>query len=467
MRYKNIVISLFFATCFISLSASAQFIPSERQYTVQYNPLLQKIKQLTDFNGQIILGMNTKILPLNGTSFGPNGQELIKHNGKIYVFLDQTGFIFQMLEPVGDSVVFKKIDNTININYNIDCANFIYKDQIYNYGGYGFWTKTPHFRKYNAVDMEWDIIPTNIEVFNADYEWFSPTEGRLYVPFQKFENKGLKDPIYYKGIFDYTSYYLDVKTTDWIKLGRLSKALVKLIGQKNYSTSYPYEFGRIYLINDEVYLFDYIHNKVYQSKKADLNQFFLRNSIELTVFYYKGQFFKYQYSTKDFKVWKLNMNDFRLLDFPIWGVDYQYLMYIVVIIIALVAILLLAWMIRRSFRKKIEKAQLKSLKSKSINQAFSEIELGLIQLLIKAAAANQHVEIGDINHVLGIKDKNIGLQKKVRSDVMNSINDKYMLITQDEINLIGSVRKEDDKRFFEYFITPSEIKTVQKLIEKN
>jgi hypothetical protein len=161
------------------------------------------------------------------------------------------------------------------------------------------------------------------------------------------------------------------------------------------------------------------------------------------------------------------MNDFQLLDFPIWGADYQYLIYIVVIIITITAILLFAWMIRRSFRKKVEKAQLKSLKSKSINQAFSEIELGLIQLLIKAAAANQHVEIGDINHVLGIKDKNIGLQKKVRSDVMNSINDKYMLITQSETNLIGSVRKEDDKRFFEYFITNSEVKTVQKMIEKN
>jgi hypothetical protein len=69
--------------------------------------------------------------------------------------------------------------------------------------------------------------------------------------------------------------------------------------------------------------------------------------------------------------------------------------------------------------------------------------------------------------VLGIKDKNVGLQKKVRSDVINAINDKYIFITQGEINLIGSVRKEDDKRFFEYFITPTEVKSIQKLIEKN
>ena len=175
-------------------TTKAQFIPCERSYTVFYNPLLQKINDFSDFNGNIILSRSSNILPLSGTSFAANGQELIKHNGKIYIFLAQTGFIFQMSEPQGDSVVFRKIDNTININYNINCTNFIYKDQIYNYGGYGFWNKTGHLRKFNMVDMEWDIQPTNIEVFTADYDWFSPSEGRLYVPFQKIENKALKDP---------------------------------------------------------------------------------------------------------------------------------------------------------------------------------------------------------------------------------------------------------------------------------
>jgi hypothetical protein len=75
------------------------------------------------------------------------------------------------------------------------------------------------------------------------------------------------------------------------------------------------------------------------------------------------------------------------------------------------------------------------------------------------------VEIHQMNHVLGIKDKNIGLQKKVRSDVINSINDKYQFITQGNILLISSVRKIDDKRFFEYFITESEINNIQKIIK--
>jgi len=88
-------------------------------------------------------------------------------------------------------------------------------------------------------------------------------------------------------------------------------------------------------------------------------------------------------------------------------------------------------------------------------------------MLLQASLANEKIEIHQINHVLGIKDKNIGLQKKVRSDVINGINDKYQIITNGANPLIVSIRKEDDKRFLEYFILPSEVRGIQKIINKS
>jgi hypothetical protein len=433
---------------------------------VFYNPLLQKIEGLKDFNGNVLLGKSSDILPLIGTSFAPNRQELIKHNGKMYIFLAQTGFIFQMSEPQGDSVMFSKIDNTININYNISCTNFIYKDQIYNYGGYGFWNKYSHVRKYNKTDKEWDIQPTNIEVFTADCDWFSPTEGRLYVPFQKMENKGVKDPKFKDDGFEYSSYYLDIKTFDWVKLGKLSNALIKLIDKKSIYGNIPHDKGRFFIINDEAYLFDYSRNQIYRSRKADLNQFFIRNINDVTIFFYKGTYYKYQPGLRNFVTWDIHSNDLLLLNFPIWGNDYMHLIFVLVICLAISVIVFFIWLFKKSIKMQIENAQLKVLKTKTMNQAFTETEISLIQLLINANSAKQNVEIAEINRVLGIKDKNVGLQKKVRSDVINAINDKYIFITQGENNLIGSVRKEDDKRFYEYFIIPTEVKTAQKLIEK-
>ena len=467
MRYINLkLISFLVFLLHISL-ARAQFVPCESSYTVFYNPFLQKLVEFKDFNGNIILSKSSDILPLTSTSFAPNQQQAIKHNGKIYIFLAQTGFIFQMSEPKGDSVTFSKIDHTININYNIGCTNFIYKDEIYNYGGYGFWNKFPHVRKFNRIDMEWDIQPTNIEVFSADYDWFSPSEGRLYVPFQKIENKGLKDPKFTNGVFEYTSYYLDLHTADWIKIGKVTPELIKLINEKTNYVSYPFENGRIFLINDEAYLFDYVNNKIYKSKKADLNQFFIRGALDMTVFFYKGKFYKYQAGLQTFKTWDLSMNDFELLNFSIWGNDYMTLIFILAICVVIILIVFFVRLFNQSIKKKIANAQLKVLKTKTMNQAFTETEISLIQLLLNANSTKQNVEISAINHVLGIKDKNVGLQKKVRSDVINAINDKYIFITQGEINLIGSVRKEDDKRFFEYFVAASEVKTIQKMIEKN
>jgi hypothetical protein len=467
MRYINFKLVVFLAFLLQINSSTAQFVPCERSYTVFYNPLLEKIKSLADFNGNIDLGKSSDILPLIGTSFGPNKQELIKHNGKIYLFLAQTGFIYQMSEPLGDSVVFSKIDNTININYNISCTNFIYKDQIYNYGGYGFWNKYGHVRKYNETDKEWDIQPTNIEVFSADdYDWFSSREGRLYVPFQKMENKGIKDPKFKDGGFEYSSYYLDIQTFDWIKLGKLSNELIKLIDEKSNYGNIPYDNGRFFIINDEAYLFDYVHNKIYKSKKADLNQFFIRNSSDVTLFFYKGKYYKYQPGLQNFITWDIRLNDLQLLDFPIWEKDYTNWMIWLASCCVIILIALFIWLFKQSVKNKIEQAQLKVLKTKTINQAFTETEISLIQLLINASGAKQNVEIAEINRVLGIKDKNVGLQKKVRSDVINAINDKYIFITQGENNLIASVRKEDDKRFYEYFVVPTEVKTVQKMIEK-
>jgi hypothetical protein len=161
------------------------------------------------------------------------------------------------------------------------------------------------------------------------------------------------------------------------------------------------------------------------------------------------------------------MSNFELMDYPIWGRDTSYDIYIAGGIGLLIIIIAIIWFFTTRVKRKFEQAQLKLLKTKSVNQAFVGTEVALITLLTNAAEENKKVDIFQINHVLGIKDKNIGLQKKVRSDIINMINEKYQFITQADAQLISSIRKEDDKRFFEYFIANNEIKTIKRLIEKN
>ena len=48
----------------------------------------------------------------------------------------------------------------------------------------------------------------------------------------------------------------------------------------------------------------------------------------------------------------------------------------------------------------------------------------MITFLITKCRKKQKADINELNYVLGVKDKKTGLQKKVRSDTFNKINEK-------------------------------------------
>ena len=84
--------------------------------------------------------------------------------------------------------------------------------------------------------------------------------------------------------------------------------------------------------------------------------------------------------------------------------------------------------------------------------------------MVTKSKKNKTAVISEINYVLGIKDKNTGLQKKVRSDTISSINDKFKINLQSEELIIQSIRSEIDKRYLEYFIKKEFIKSVEQNI---
>jgi hypothetical protein len=451
---------------FLSIKTQAQ--GPDSVYVVPNNPFLAKIISIHDLHISINLSPETTVIPLKNTVIDANAQKLYKNGDDIFVFIEQTGFLYKLDKYDSFNCVFKRLDHTVNLNYNINCKNFIYNNEIYSYGGYGFWKSNGHLRKYNFQDSEWDIIPLNKEIISTYYLWFSETQSRLYLPFQRIVNAGLAGPENIVGIPIYTSYYLDLKNNKWEKLGNLESDVVKIVNNVNANfESLSYTNGIMFLTNDEAYLFDYVHNKVFRSKNSDLNQFLIRRANMSNMFIYKNEIYSYNSGSKIFVKYPFKITDFELLRTSIWG-DEITLLYIMLAIAILALFLWVAkWFFNKSVKRKLETAQLQLLKNKTVTQAFTGTEVALIQLLLEATLKGKVVEINQINHILGIKDKNIGLQKKVRSDVMKAINDKYEFITQSTANLIGSSRKLDDKRFYEYFITASELKTIQRILENN
>jgi hypothetical protein len=468
MNYaKSILFSIFLSLVFI-IRANAAIIQLPEHFKITNSPFLDKITSIQDLECKVFLSKQNEIIPVDGTIFKMNGQELIKTKEKLYLLISQTGVIYQLEDKVDSSYSFHRIDNTININYNIASNNFVWDKHIYSYGGYGFWKLNGHLRSFNFLDKEWDIVPANNEIISNGHNWFSKNEGRVYVPFQAIVNAGIVGPESIKGTKNYDSYYLDIATKKWVKLGSMHANAKKLIEEASITNSFlNIDSGYIYLNQDEAYYFNFIANKIYKSNNSELNQFFIRRANSNDIFLYKDSIFSFSPENQSFFTKKFSSNSFELLNHAIWGLDDNYFYVIIFIIFILTVFVFSIWLFNRSVSKKLEQSQLKILKSKSVNQAFVGTEVALITLLLKNSKQSMNVEINEINHVLGIKDKNVGLQKKVRSDMINAINEKYQFITQFELPLISSVRKEDDKRFYEYFITATEIKSIERILEQN
>jgi hypothetical protein len=450
------------------LRANATIIQLPEQFTITNNPFLDKITSINDLECKVFLSKQNEMIPIEGTIFKMNGQELIKTKESLYLFISQTGVIYQLEGKVDSTYSFRRIDATININYNIASNNFVWNKNIYSYGGYGFWKLNGHLRAFNFLDREWDIAPTNNEIISNGHNWFSKKEGRVYVPFQSIINAGIVGPESISGKKNYDSYYLDLASKKWVKLGTMHASAKKLVEESSITNSFfTIDSGYIYLNQDEAYYFNFIANKVYKSTNSELNHFFLRRANSKDIFLYKDCLFSFSPESQSYSTKKLLSASFELLSFPIWGLDNNYFYVIAFVVFMLTVFSFSIWLFNRSVDKKLEQSQLKILKSKSTNQAFVGTEVALISLLLRSSKKGMNVEINEINHVLGIKDKNVGLQKKVRSDMINAINEKYQFVTQSELQLISSVRKEDDKRFYEYFISATEIKSIERILEQN
>lgn len=461
---KNIKLLIIFIFGFL-FQGNAQDYRIDSTYYLPKNAFWDFVLSKKDLKINLLITKKSHLLPIEHTLFKNNAQELIIRDNIVLINISQTGFLYEFKGVTANQVVFKRIDQTININYNIGCTYFIDHNDIYSLGGYGFWKSNGTLRKFNRVDKEWDIMPLNKEVFPW-FAWYADFQSRVYVPFENEINAGVVNQI--KGVIRPTAYFLDLKEKKWNKLGPLNSNIKKLITEDlNYARTINTKNGFLVLLNsEEMYLFDFINNKISKSKNLTVNQFLLRKMDGNYAFIYHDTIYTYDPVADNLLTMPFIANDFLTIAETIWDQENDFVNFI---IIALAVIILLAatiLIIRKSIKKKLEAAQLKMLKSKSIDQAFNETELSLIHLLLQSFDQNSKVEIYQINHVLGIKDKNIGLQKKVRSDVMNSINNKYQLIAQTENLLISSIRKEEDKRFFEYFITASEIKSIQRLLKK-
>lgn len=387
------------------------------------------------------------------------GQQLLKSNNRLYIHFAGGGLLYQLQEPKeADSIlVFKRLDRTENDGYNFAAFLFANGDDIYNIGGYGYWKSNGTLRKFNKDDQEWDVAPVNKEIFLpgiSSISWYDQQAGMLYAPYQQKINAGLKDKEQKSQLIK-DVHVLDLKNFQWKLLGEINNKALDLLQNSNVHTATNQ--GLLVATEDDVYLIDYKSNQISKLHNSSYAQSLSRLSNQYLRYYYQGKLYLYNTTTHRYDSLLVNQKAFVRTGIPVWKKNSTWIW----TILGLAMVLFAGWLFYDYLRKK-KKPLYMNEQGGQIKINFTETERCLIKLLLEKYKEGNTVSIHEINYVLGTKDKNMGMQKKVRSDVINSINEKYNYLSQEQIALIQSFRSETDKRYFEYLIKKEQANKIEK-----
>jgi len=388
--------------------------------------------------------------------YTPEG--LVLHFGR-------SGKLYRM-EDRGDSLLyFVRMDRTVNYNYNIGSYLFYSQGNIFELGGYGFWKSNGLLRQFNYTDKEWDIAPTNKEVHlplvaSARYGVWSDTSGQfVYVPYQIMINDGLLAAD--NGIvINPISCRLNVKKREWEELGVLTDEALSLFKSANWSC-FPSERGFFLGFTKGIYYMDFLSNRISFSSDPGQIHSLLRLLSNTHNYYHSGWVYSFNSATYKYDSIQLDTKRFVSTGNAIWRKPFPH---DVLAVMALVGLVLGGLIYYRYRKGKKVATQSFSVPVGSVHP-FTETEQSLLLLLLSRSEKGLTANITDINYVLGVKDKSPGMQKKVRSDVMNNLNEKYAFVTHQKEPLVQSIRSESDKRYFEYLINAACRETLKQLLK--
>lgn len=463
----------YFLIFFVSFSLQAQ----EQQYTVANNNFL-KFAADKKFDGcQFnILPYNTVyVIDFRPSGLVKNGQYIFNLNGSLLINLASTGLVYRATPTAeSDSIVFYRLDKTKHIDYNINAYPFVYKNILYNIGGYGFWHWNGHLRQFNEKQREWDIIPLNIELPLSygppGYQfWISQKENVLYTFGYVRGNEAIKDSrVNVISSID-TIMRLDLKTSDWTVIGKQNKKITQSL--QSTSTLANLDSGLLINNQGQIQYFNLLSNKIYSLNNRESSHILKAYMSEKITWFKNGKL--YYSDQKMVKIDSISMgtNDFTLTNEKVFTDNKQSSSSIGIIIALLTAGVFIYFATKKGskiFQFFTKRSSLNGLASPYAGKdVFDEVEKALIRLLIEnMSTKNCRTATDDVNRILGVGSKSSDMQKRKRSDVIRSINAKYrILVPETNIQLVDRVKNEEDGRLYEYFIADSEVSTLEDYID--
>lgn len=419
-------------------------------------------------------------------NFKYTGQELTKTREGVFLNPLGTGRIYK-LALAKDSLIWTRIDSTQFTGYNFASLFFSIDTSLFSFGGQGLFNHNGNLRYYNEESKEWDALNLSQTLIwiakNGLFQKIDTAKKQLYIEaWPQHQDQALKTKVIQD--LDRSLWKLDIQTGEWTKIGFIMKERMHIMAET--------PFGTFLNFNQIV---DLEKNKVYTLRKSIVNKI-------LTVLgtSSKPKELAYSYCI-DSTLFVGGLDGFMdsvtisrtdLIDtgevfykpieagFPI---KEREILIGLVFILGLTSSILLFKYKRKSpnqppvFITGInQSADIKEEKNDKENQVvfrsgklmdlLSEREKILLSFIYEHSLEERLTTIEEINKVIGAAQRNSEVQKRLRSDLIGTINDKLEIISESKHNVIDKQRSEFDKRSFEYFIRPEHMQLVEKVLGK-
>jgi hypothetical protein len=352
---------------------------------------------------------------------------------KLTITLDGTGQVFELNF---NKKALSRIDQTFFSGYNFGADVFERNGQIYSIGGVGFWTYNKAITYFDKNTLEWQAIRTkNIgpeSIFDG-YQGYSKTADKFFTggseTGQYLENASLS--------INTNFYAYDFKTNQWQLLGEINPDLLKHPSRElAWNGNYFVQFSR-----ESVYIIDPVKNSifVYKSNKEQ----FQGGEYRLV----SGDMVYCYWSSENGPLSKLSINQI-LAKATYLGSFYTPKSYFSYYLLGGLGIGLLLGL----FYYLKQKQNTKTLD-------FDSYEKILIKSLM-ALDANSFLSTVEVNEILGLSNKSLENQRRIRLNTIAQINQK--------INFFCKVKKAierspspEDKRLSRYFLNKEALRVLK------
>jgi len=457
----------------------------------------------------LLSGQGNRVNAIEGhfTGFIPNRllpqkiqgewQYLVRSDSGLFAGISGTGWLFRITNA-GDSLHFDRMDSSFYMGHDFFAIPFSVRDTVYSFGGFGFWRNNGILRVFNPYSHDWTPKRTDREVETTGAiagAWVDPNENALYIANRWPLNEAVPERKNGRLPVDSSAWKLDLSSATWTELGRLN-VIVRPGFNSPWGLFYdegnmPLDFG----------IADFRNNRRWVLRKSAVDRMARLNANQATpeLYYFRDSTLFFGSLATD----RFDSISFSIADFEDSGVALYRkpdessmvssgggMRWWLLPLGLVLALGWMAWLVRRSMRQergmskpvaqkeepvatKPEPPQEESSKTRDSGYApprprvavFTNSELELIRLLHVRSTEGKAVSLEEINHILGLSAKNEAVQKKNRSEVITSINQKWGLLHATEDKLIQRVRSEYDGRYFEYYLRQNWLEQAAKFIK--